>query len=131
MRLFFVVGTVLAFFLVVAFGREYLGNLQIDQEIQTLEEEYAALQQEQLETLSLIEELSSEYYLEQEARTKQGLGKEGETLVVIKTTEEGVEVAGGAGGDSNEGEIQDVPNPIRWYYYFFSQDALPGLEDEV
>ncbi len=125
-RLFFVLNTVALFFLIIAFGREYLGNLQIEQEIRALEDERGELEQEQLETLSLIEELSSEYYLEEEARTKHGLGLEGETLVVIKSDAES--------GESIEVDVEDeiiseVSNPMRWYYYFFRQEALGQLLD--
>lgn len=76
---------------------------------------------EQLETMALIQELSSEYFLEQEARVKQGLGRDGETVVVIQ--EEEVE---------EEYQIQEmegsVSNVRGWFYYFFSNDKFQELK---
>ena len=85
------------------------------------------LEQDQLETLSLIEELSSEYYLEQEARSKHGLGREGETLVVIQSDSETDESS--ATTPEEEAEMAAVGNWVRWYYYFFNQAALSDLVD--
>ena len=87
MRLFFAANILVLFFLLIAFGREYVGNIQIEREIAQLQEEKEELEQDKLHTLALIEQLSSEYYLESEARTKQGLSREGETVYVIQDSE--------------------------------------------
>jgi len=122
-RVFFLANVVVVFFLLVAFGREYVGNIQIQHEIKQLEEERAMLEQDQLNTLSLLEDLSSEFYLEQEARTKHGLGREGETLIVMQdeTHPEG-DVLG-----TNLDRLQFVPNYERWFYFFFDQERFEEL----
>lgn len=114
-----VLNVVILFFLIIAFGREYVGNLQIEREIAALEAQRAELETEQLETLNLIDELSSEYALEREARTKFGLGEVGETLIVVQDSPVG-EVDLSAG----EEDVLPVGNPVRWFYYFFDKEAF-------
>ena len=125
-KLFLALNVVVLFFLMIAFGREYIGNLQIRHEIQELEEQRAKLEDEQLNTLALISQLSSEYYLETEARTKHGLGKDGETLIVVQ---DGATRTGDVLGESDE-RLDFVPNYQRWFYYFFDKERLV-LEDEL
>src|SRR3989339_224791 len=65
------------------FGREYLRNLEIEQEIARMEAENDRLESDRLEAMQLISDLSSTYYLESEARTKRGHGEAGETMIVL------------------------------------------------
>lgn len=110
------VSAVLLVFLIIAFGKEYVGNMQIEREIAQLQDQKNSLETRKLFTLDLIDELSSEYYLEQEGREKQGLAREGETLVVINDDKNDllssatVQVSGLLGTD----------NTIGWFYYFFA-----------
>ncbi|MFH1712207.1 MAG: septum formation initiator family protein [Patescibacteria group bacterium] len=124
--LFFVVNVVILFFLVVGFGREYVSNMQIEREIMQLETERGRLETEKLETLGLIEELSSEYYLEREARTKHGLAESGETLIVIQdgSNDEASEIAA---AQENEA-LAKTENPLRWYYYFFDKEMFQKIK---
>lgn len=111
-------------FLTFALCREYVGNIQIQREINSLEQQKQEQEQVQLETINLIDQLSSEYYLEQEGRVKQGLGKEGETVVVIQDNLISDELL------SDEGESDSgITNITRWFYYFFSRDVFEGLVD--
>lgn len=110
---FLLLNIVALLFLVFAFGREYVGNLQIEGQISLLQAEKTKLEKQKLATLDLMSELSSEYYLEKEGRTKQGLGKDGETLVVID--EEAV-----SGPADATSQLVELANPMRWFYYFFN-----------
>lgn len=116
---------VILFFLIVAFGREYVGNIQVDREIADLESQKSALQQEQLNTLDLIDQLSSRDYLEHEARTKHGLAEPGETLVIIQ--DDSVPAGEVAGAQDAAGD-ERVSNPKRWFYYFFDKQAYESLQ---
>lgn len=121
---FVLVNIVILFFLVIAFGREYIGNIQVEHEIATLEQERERLETQQLDSLNLIDELSSEYYLEKEGRTKHGLAKNGETLVVIQQEEEDeidFEV-------SEDDYLAEIKNPERWFYYFFDKAQFEALK---
>lgn len=123
--LFMLVNVVIFFFLVIAFGREYVGNIQIDREIEQLEQEKARLESDQLNTLSLIDQLSSEEYLEREARTKHGLAEPGETLVVIQEPGSNIGEVDSALFDE---EVVPVPNTTKWFYYFFDRQAYGDLK---
>ena len=79
----FLVNVAVLAFLVLGFGREYLRNVEIERSIADLNAQNDALQGKQLESLSVIEQLSSEYYLEGEARRKHGLAKEGRNLPLL------------------------------------------------
>ena len=90
--------------------------------VRELEEERALLESEQLNTLQLIEDLSSEYYLEGEARTKHGLGYEGETLIVVQTDDDADSLF-----DDAADSLHVIPNYKRWFFYFFDREAYDEL----
>lgn len=126
MRLFFAANILVLFFLLIAFGREYVGNIQIEREIAQLQEEKEELEQDKLHTLALIEQLSSEYYLESEARTKQGLSREGETVYVIQDSEiEALEH-----DLVRQQQLNSYSNPKRWFLYFFDPTMFQLLQNE-
>jgi len=125
-QLFLLINVLLLLFLVIVFGREYVGNIQIEREIAQLQEEKALLEQDQLYTLTLIDQLSSEYYLESEARTKQGLGREGETVYVIQDSEiEALEH-----DLVRQQQLNSYSNPERWFLYFFDPTMFQLLQNE-
>ena len=108
------INLILLGFLFVGFGREYLRNVEIEQEIAALQDEQHLLETQRLESVDLIRDLSSEYYLEKEAREKRGLGNPGEKLLIVDTgakPEPKEEVLGIATDES-------ISNPTRWYYFF-------------
>ena len=118
---FLVFNLLAVFFLIFAFGREYVGNLQIENQISRLQDDKSNLEKNKLSTLDLMQELSSEYYLEKEARTKQGLGRPGETLIVIEDSV--------AGADPGIGPMVEITNPQRWFYYFFNPNEFDRLAE--
>lgn len=123
-----VVSVVIVFFLIIGFGREYLSNLQVEREIQELEDERAALQDEKLSTLQLIDDLSSEYYLEKQARTKQGLARSGEKLLIVKDDDTNI-LIGAIGVEEDLFSLESISNPIKWYYYFFDTEKFNELKE--
>ncbi|MFZ2681900.1 MAG: septum formation initiator family protein [Patescibacteria group bacterium] len=110
-------------FLFVGFGREYWRNIEIERDIAALQAEHDKLVGEKLESLALISDLSSEYYLESEARTKRGMGEPGEQLVIVDLPE----------AQQPDGEVLgiatdvSISNPTRWWYYFFDRQALEDM----
>lgn len=123
-RWFFIANIIVFVLLLMAFGREYVGNIQIRQEIQKNEDERLALEQNQSEILSFIEELSSEYYLEREGRQNYGLAKPGETLIVLEDNQD----------DQHDVEIEEYgarSNIMYWFYYFFDQETFTEIKDQV
>lgn len=104
------------------FGEEYLRNREIEDQIARMQAENAKLDADRLSSLKLIDTLSSSYYVESEAR-QSGMGKEGEQLIIVES------------GSASDGIVapavshDDVPNPIRWYDYFFDHDAFDALSN--
>ncbi len=119
----FVVNVVIVFFLVLGFGREYLRNLEIERNIRQLEEENTALEGQKLESLSVIASLSSEYYLEGEARKKHGLAKPGEQLVIVEDGGGATDQDGGATTEDGGGGS----NVAHWFSYFFDHSRFEDL----
>ncbi|PIQ67618.1 hypothetical protein COY25_03955 [Candidatus Uhrbacteria bacterium CG_4_10_14_0_2_um_filter_41_7] len=119
-KIFILLNIVVIFFLALTFGKEYVGNSQIEHEIAQMEQERAMLEQDRLNTLGLIDTLSSEDYLEKEGRLKYGLSKEGETLIVVQ------DKSGDFRAMQNIPEETEsfVSNPKRWFYYFFDKQKF-------
>ena len=107
------VNIALFFVLAIVFGREYIGNLQIERTIAQIQEEKEDLISQQSSTLRFIDYLSSETYLEEEGR-RQGLGKEGETLLVVQVPEEEQDLV----------DAQERSYLANWFRYFFTPDEL-------
>lgn len=118
---FLIANLALLVFFVVAFGREYIGNMQVEQEISRLEQQASSLTDDRVKTLDLVKQLSSSYYLEQEARTKEGLAKPGETRIVL------TEPATATSAESSSVDPSTISNPMRWFEYFFDREAYDKL----
>lgn len=112
---------------IVGFGREYLRNREIEREIAQLEAENERLDGQRLEFLDLIDDLSSEYYLEGESRVKQGMAKPGETLVLVDTSDTEARHEGQVLGVTDD--LQGVSNPTRWLYYFLDHERFVRIKD--
>jgi cell division protein FtsB len=118
---FLIANLALLVFFIVAFGREYIGNMQVEQEISRLEQQASELTDDKVKTLDLVKQLSSSYYLEQEARTKEGLAKPGETRIVLTEPVTTVSIQ-----DSGV-DPSTISNPMRWFNYFFDRAAYDEL----
>jgi cell division protein FtsB len=119
------VNVIVLAFLLFGFGREYLRNLEIERDIASLQSENERLVGQKLTSLSLISDLSSEYYLESEARTKRSMGEPGEQLIVVdlpETTQPTGEVLGAA-------TDLGISNPTRWWYYFFNRSRFESMAE--
>jgi cell division protein FtsB len=113
-------------FALIGFGfiEEYLRNREIEAEISRMNAENAALEENRLASLQLIDKLSSAYYVEGEAR-QSGMGKDGERLVILENHD--INTVSTAPTVQHD----DIPNPLRWYYYFFDQVRFQELEQEL
>lgn len=110
----FIVNLAVLAFLILGFGREYLRNLEIERNIADMEAQNEELEGQKLESLSVIESLSSEYYLEGEARRKHGLAKPGEELVIVEDADARATTVATSAEDATS-----ASNAAHWWEYFF------------
>jgi len=107
----------------VALGREVLLRYTIEREIAQLKAEFQELEQKNINLDQLISYFQSETFQEEEARTKLGLQKEGESVVILpqQTSEEVIL-------SSNNGDLRSTTeakrNPTKWWQYFFGSSHI-------
>jgi len=124
-RTVLVVNLLVLFFLFFTFGREFVNNYSIQQEIANLEAEKSSLEAQNLEISALMNSVQTETYIEHEARIKLGLSKPGEKVVVVPDTgETSTEVDKNSGDFDYAAEVpitnfSSVAKPLKWWYYFF------------
>lgn len=99
----------------VSLAREILRNRTIDMEIKRIESEARSLEVKNLEVLDLVKQFEDADFLEKEARLKLGLQKEGEKVVVINKSGQGLEI------DGQKNAWINTSNPARWWNYFFKR----------
>ncbi|MEK7203235.1 MAG: septum formation initiator family protein [Patescibacteria group bacterium] len=99
---------------------------KINQDIKELEKEIANLESKNSNFKNIISYLESDQFVEEQARLKLGLKKEGEGVVVIKNklnkTEDNSAATIGSifniTGLSKTNPIKQINNPQKWWKYF-------------
>ncbi len=139
LRVFLIVNVVVLLFLLLSFGRQWVRNASIENEIMDLSRQKEALEVRNTELLSLGQTIQTQYYLEKEGRLKYGLSKPGEQLIVItdqKSTEafagnsEGTEVSATGAEVTTADAPARVGNPKRWWAYFFDSESYQAMQNE-
>jgi cell division protein FtsB len=110
---FFVVFCLFIFiFIIFSLAKGTIKNYKVNSEIEQLRKEIVQLDKQNQEFGQLINYLNSDTFIEQEAKLKLGLKKEGENLVIIPEKELNVEKKAAM-------QEQNLSNPARWWSYFF------------
>lgn len=99
-----------------AFVKEIVRSHQIESEILALETEINDLESKNNKEANFVEYLKTEHYLEEQARLKLGLKKEGEKVVVLHDGSSDANVS-----FVNENKNKDYSNPRKWFAYFFEK----------
>jgi len=117
--LFLVCTLVVSFLFLFAFARNYVEDYNIRNEITSLKQEVKALETKKIESLSILEYVMSDNFVEEKARKELNLKKPGENLVVIKNSleNENLEV-------DEAVEEKGLSKPVKWWYYF-THKSLP------
>ena len=114
-RWFLVILLLVAIFTAVAYGRAYYRDYQIRKEIIDLQNEVKKLEAKKIETMEVLQYVKSTNFIEEKARTELNLVKPGEKMIII--------TSGTQSNDSssfkNWDYKQDVPNPVKWWRFFF------------
>ena len=99
--------------------RNYLKRQQINREVSTLQAEIDSLHQGNEELTSMIDYLQTSNFIEEQAKTKFGLAREGESVLIVPPPLK--EKANYSPNDASGKPLaQDLPNQLRWWYYFWS-----------
>ena len=123
LRSLLIVNAVVLALIGAAFAREYVRSREIKAEIAALEADTRRLEARNLEIGQLATLLQSESSIEREARLKLGFKKPGESVVIVKRDEAIARAA-----DATVAiDPSTVPNPSKWWRYFFDQESYRTL----
>ena len=122
-RLFLIVLLIFITLVAISYARAYYQHYTVQKEIKALQEEIASLEKRKLESVSLLEYVQSDAFIEEKARTELNLKKPGEQVLFVKTDDisrikKEREIA-----NTTEGR-QDTRNIVKWWYYFTKHNAL-------
>lgn len=93
----------------------------LNKEIGELNREISELEGKSRELRGIISYLESDEFAEETARLNLNLKKEGEEVVVITGRDNGSSPdRSGWNKDNLTKEKKDIPNPLKWWYYFFN-----------
>lgn len=110
-KIFLVVLIVLVFLAGSAAFRSLYRNYKVNREITRLENKVDNLKKEKIESMKILEYVSSKKFAEKKARTELNMKKDGENVMVIKDENE-------QDKESAEDKKQKVSNAVKWWYYF-------------
>lgn len=116
-KLFLFLGVIILGFLIFSFGKKFLESREIDREIKEAGDEIARLEAKDNELESFLNFLSTDDFLEQEARLKFNLQKPGESVVIVPGA--GVKTANSGDEKESAGDNRTLGNPQKWWNYFF------------
>jgi len=119
-KLFLFVSLIILILLSPALAREYFRKKQVNKEIYSLKEEIKKLEKDQNDFSELINYLNTEDFWEKEARSKLGLQKPGEKLVVIPNDYFKDEGNGAKDKKEISESAAEISNPHKWWNYFFN-----------
>lgn len=112
----FFLGMLVVVVLFVSFGylRAYYQDYKIKEEISALEAEMDRLKTKKLESVDILNYVSSRDYVEEKARTELNMKKPGERVLVIERDENQYK----DNKDEEENNVLVISNPQKWFNYF-------------
>lgn len=120
-RIFFIFLIPIFLALLVGIFQQFYHRYQVKKNLDELNAEIANYKKQKEDLNNLINYYKNESNLENEARIRLNLKKEGEKVVIIlptaTSTNENGEVISKISGD-----IENMPNYKQWWYYFFRRD---------
>lgn len=121
-RWFMIIASLLLVLGAISLVKELMRQMEINQEITSLNDEITTLEGRNAELGRLIERLNSDVWQEKEARLKLGLQKEGEKVVALPlpSTPEKEETA-----QTLSETTPLASNPSLWFAYFFESSSFP------
>ncbi len=112
-RIAHIVIAALLLVVVVSFGREVARRYTISKELKGLQTQVRDLQKQKSQLSDMIDYFRSPLFQEQEARTKLGLAKPGESVVIVPLT------VTSQTQETQQSAQPSSSNPLKWWQYFF------------
>ncbi len=105
--------------------RETYREWKVDQEIHQMQAQIEQLEGRKLALTELVSRMDSPEALDREARTRLGLKKPGERVIILRGADQELESWQEYGLGTPEAEAEDslASNPERWLKYFLSNKS--------
>ncbi len=106
---------------------------KIDSEIKDLEKEINSVEEKNDGLRKVMDYMSSDQFIEEQARLKFGLQKPGEQVAAVKNLENGDAIEQNSDDEGNSkylvqnldtGGKRNLSNPEKWYYYFLKTENI-------
>ena len=115
-RIFFIVLIPIFLALLVGIFQQFYHRYQVKKDLDRLDTEIANFNKQKEDLNNLLDYYKNESNLENEARVRLNLKKEGENVVIILPTATSTE----SDKISSQRDIENMPNYKQWWHYFFS-----------
>lgn len=104
-------------FVALAYARSLYHDYTIRKEIESLEQQVRSLQTKRIESMQLLEYVTSKQYVEDAARSELNLKEDGEDVVFINDLLPQED-------DPEEVQKERLNNPSKWWYYFTTHSLI-------
>ncbi len=117
-RIFFIFLIPIFLALLVGIFQQFYHRYQVKKDLDKLDTEIANFNKQKEGLNNLLDYYKNESNLENEARVRLNLKKEGEKVVIILPNATSTE----SDKTSSQKDIENMPNYKQWWYYFFRRD---------
>ena len=114
-RIFFIFLIPIFLALLVGIFQQFYHRYQVKRDLGKLDAEIANFNKQKEDLSNLLDYYKNESNLENEARVRLNLKKEGEKVVIILPN------ATSTNENKISGDIENLPNYKQWWYYFFGK----------
>jgi len=114
-RLFLIAVLAVVMFIAVGYARAYYQDKKIRDEIAALEIEVRNLETKKIESLEILDYVTSDDFIEEQARKELNMKKPGENIVIIDQSHQVPDVQERASADQ---DYTHLNNLTKWWYYF-------------
>jgi len=120
-RIFFIFLIPVFLALLIGVFQQFYYRYQVKKGLDALKSETANLKKQQEDLNNLIDYYKNASNLENEARLRLNLKKEGEKVIIILPAATSTDENGSSTSVSQEDGISNLPNYKQWWYYFFGK----------
>ena len=120
-RIFFIFLIPVFLALLIGIFQQFYYRYQIKKGLDELNREITNLKKQKEDLGKLVDYYNDETNLENEARVRLNLKKEGEQVVIILPAATSTDESGKLISGLSEDNISNLPNYKQWWYYFFGK----------